>query len=118
MEGTPEVIQTFKMYENGKNLTRTGHIMATLQLLASDKVYSSLPADAQTAIKQAATKAWGETREAARKDNQRAEDELKKLGVVATDPDLKPFREAVRPFWTQWAEKNQTTALVDAIQKQ
>jgi tripartite ATP-independent transporter DctP family solute receptor len=117
MEGTPDVMRNFKMYEIGKNVARTGHIMATLQLLVSEKAFSALPPTDQSMMKRNAMKAWGEGREAARKDNEAAEADLQKAGVTFTNPDLKPFREAVRPLWAEWGEKHKAADLIEAIQK-
>ena len=43
--------------------------------------------------------------------------ELAKLGVQFTSPDVKPFQEAVRPYWNEWAAKNNAADIVEAIQK-
>lgn len=116
MEGVPEVIRNFKMYEVGKHVARTGHILATLQLLVSEKTYAALPADIQQTIDEAAREAWHEQRAAAQMGNEQAEKDLEALGVVFTDPPIEPFQEAVRPFWDEWAASTGAAALVDAVQ--
>jgi TRAP-type transport system periplasmic protein len=116
LEGVPEVIRNFKMYEVGKNVARTGHILATLQLLVSEDTYAALPDDVKAIVDEAAREAWHAQREAAMADNEDAEEELATYGVTFTDPPIAPFQEAVRPYWNQWAEGAGAGNLVDAIQ--
>jgi tripartite ATP-independent transporter DctP family solute receptor len=117
MEGTPEVMRTAKMYEVGKDLVITRHIMATLQLLMSEKTYQSLSPDLQKAVEAAGTEAWNAQRKLSEAENVQAEEDLKKAGVKVTTPDLKPFQDAVRPLWKTWSDKTGTAELIDAIQK-
>jgi tripartite ATP-independent transporter DctP family solute receptor len=118
LEGVPEVLMNFKMYEVGRNVARTNHILATLQLLVSDQMFSSLTAEQQQAVQQAATEAWNAQREAAQQQNEKAEKDLEGLGVAFTAPDLTPFREAVRPYWNEWAEEAGAQEQLAAIQAQ
>ncbi len=118
MEGTPDVMRNFKMFEVGKNVAITGHILATLQLLVSEKVYQEMSADIQKVLSDAAVEAWHKQRDAAQVGNEDALAELeKKMGVKISKPDLKPFQKAVSPLWNEWAKKAGATDLVDAIQK-
>ena len=117
LEGVPEVLLNFKMYEVAKSAAKTNHILATLQLMMSDKVYQALPADMQKIVDAAAKEAWNAQRDAAQKGNEQAEAQLAKLGVKFTSPDLKPFQAAVQPFWSEWAAKTGSSDLVEAIQK-
>jgi TRAP-type C4-dicarboxylate transport system substrate-binding protein len=117
LEGVPLVLLNFKMYEVGKNVARTRHVLATLNLVMSEKVYQSLPPDVQKVIDASAVEAWRATREAAKAGNEKAEAELEKLGLKFTNPDLKPFREAVRPYTNEWAKKTNAADIVEAIQK-
>jgi len=116
-EGTPEVMKTAKMYEVGKDLVITRHIMATLQLLMSEKTYQSLAPDLQKAVEAAGAEAWTAQRKLSEAENVQAEEDLKKLGVKVTTPDLKPFQDAVRPLWKTWADKTGAAELIEAIQK-
>jgi TRAP-type transport system periplasmic protein len=117
LEGVPLVLLNFKMYEVGKNVARTRHVLATLNLVMSEKVYQSLPPDVQKAIDASALEAWRGAREAAKAGNEKAEAELEKLGLKFTNPDLKPFREAVSPYTSEWAKKTNAADIVEAIQK-
>jgi len=116
MEGTPEVILTHKFYELGKDCAKTRHIMATLQLVISVKTWNSLSKKHQDIIQEAANDIWiGKQRKTAEQGNIDAEKELEKHGVKFTTPDLAPFREAVRPLWTEWAKQNNAGDLVEQV---
>jgi TRAP-type transport system periplasmic protein len=117
LEGVPEVLVNFKMFEVAKNAAKTNHILATLQLMVSDKLYQALPADQQKIVDAAAKDAWNAQRDAAQKGNEEAEAQLAKLGVAFTSPDLKPFQAAVKPFWSDWASKTGSTDIIESIQK-
>lgn len=117
MEGVPEVIRNFKMYEVGKYVAKTSHILATLQLLVSDNVYQGLAPDIQKAIDESAIEAWHAQRAAAQAGNEKAEADLENLGVKFTTVDIKPFQNAVRPFWDEWAAKTGSVEIVESIQK-
>ena len=115
-DGVPSIFLSAKMYEVGKNVTHTFHILGTVQFAASEKTYQSMPADVQTVVRDTAREVWIEARTAARQDNENAEKELQKLGLAFTNPDLGPFRRAVQPWWKEWAEKNHTMDLVEQAQ--
>jgi tripartite ATP-independent transporter DctP family solute receptor len=117
LEGVPLVLLNFKMYETGKNVAKTRHVLATLNLLVSEKVFQALPADVQKIVQDSAKEAWNWTREAAKKGNEKAEEDLAKMGVQFTSPDPKPFQQSVQPYWSEWAKKNSAEDIVEAIQK-
>jgi tripartite ATP-independent transporter DctP family solute receptor len=117
LEGVPLVLLNFKMYETGKNIAKTRHVLATLNLMVSEKVYQSLPPDVQKIVQDSAREAWTWARDTAKSGNEKAEEELAKLGAQFTSPDVKPFQEAVRPYWSEWATKTNSADLVEAIQK-
>jgi tripartite ATP-independent transporter DctP family solute receptor len=117
MEGVPEILFTAKMYEVGKLVARTRHILATLQLDASEGAWAKLPKEIQDVISEAGRTAWREQRQIAKEGNEAAERKLVELGVKFTDPDLQPFREAVRPMWVEWATKHKVADWIPAIEK-
>jgi tripartite ATP-independent transporter DctP family solute receptor len=118
MEGVPDVILNQKMFEAGKYVAKTGHIMATLQLLVSEKTYQSLPPEVRKIVDEAGLEVWRAQRAAAQADNEKAEADLARKGLTFATVDLKPFQAAVRPFWDEWAKKTGSAALIEAIQKQ
>ncbi len=116
MEGVPEILYTAKMYEVAKNGVRTQHILATLQIMISDKVYQKLSPENQKIITDAAKEAWGTARTAAQKANADAEAELVKLGVKFTNPNMDEFKKAVTPFWDEWGKANSAADWIKQIQ--
>lgn len=118
LEGVPDVILNHKMFEVGKYVAKTGHIMATLQLMVSEKTYQSLPPDVRKVIDETGLEVWRAQRAAAQADNEKAEAELVRKGLEFATVDLKPFQGAVRPFWDEWAKKTGMTGIIDDIQKQ
>lgn len=117
LEGVPEVLLDFKMYEVGNYVAKTGHILATLQLLVSDKMYQGLPPDIQKVIDEAGREAWDEARTAAQAGNEAAVGKMASLGEQFTTPDLADFKAAVRPFLADWAKSTGSTELLDSIQQ-
>ncbi len=117
LEGVPLVLLNFKMYETGKHIAKTRHVLATLNLMISEKVFQSLPPDVQKIVQDSAKEAWHGARDAAKVGNEKAEEELAKLGAQFTSPDVKPFQDAVRPYWSEWATKANASDTVEAIQK-
>jgi TRAP-type transport system periplasmic protein len=115
MEGVPEVIRNFKMYEVGKHVARTGHILATLQIVISEDTWQRLPEDVQAIVAEAAREAWHAQRDAAQADNEQAQRDVAAEGVVFTDPPIAPFQAAVRPFWDEWAAEVGAADLVEAV---
>lgn len=117
LEGVPLVLLNFKMYETGKNVAKTKHVLATLNLMVSEKAFQAMPPDVQKIVQDSARDAWGWAREEAKAGNEKAEQELAKLGVQFTSPDLQPFQAAVKPYWSEWASKTNAEDIVQAIQK-
>jgi tripartite ATP-independent transporter DctP family solute receptor len=118
LEGVPDVILNQKMFEVGKYIAKTGHIMATLQLLMSEKTYQGLTPDVRKVIDETGLEVWQAQRAAAQAGNEKAEAELATKGLQLAAVDIKPFQAAVRPFWDEWAKKTGMAGVVDAIQKQ
>lgn len=115
LEGVPEVLVDFKTYETAKYIANTRHVLATLQLLVSDRVYRNLPPAVQKIVDAAGKQAWDEARTAAQLANEQALAQLRKLGEHFTSPDLAPFKAAVRPYWAEWAKSTGATATLAAI---
>jgi tripartite ATP-independent transporter DctP family solute receptor len=115
-DGVPSIFLSAKMYEVGKYMAHTSHILGTVQLAASEKTYRNMPANVQQVVRDAAREAWVEARTAALKDNEDSEKSLQKLGLTFTSPNLDAFRSAVRPWWSEWGNKNHAMDLVEKAQ--
>jgi tripartite ATP-independent transporter DctP family solute receptor len=117
MEGVPDIIFNQKFYEVGKYVAKTGHIMATLQISASEKTHQSLPPEHRKVVEEEAAAAWLKQRQAAQVSNEKAESDLAAKGVELTTVDLPAFQKAVAPLWDEWAKKTGMEKIVEAIQK-
>ena len=100
MEGVPDIIFNQKFYEVGKYVAKTGHIMATLQILASEKTLQSLPPEHRKIVEEEAAAAWLKQRQAAQVSNEKAESDLAAKGVEFTTVDFPPSRRPSLRFGT------------------
>lgn len=87
VEATPEVVLTQGFAGTARYIARTNHVIATLQLLASERNHRRWPA--QDAIAAAARQAWRERDALARADNDAAERALVEAGITYTRPNLR-----------------------------
>ena len=117
MEGVPDVMINLKFFEVGKFVARTGHIMATLQMLASEKTYQSLSPDHRKIVDEEAARTWTKQRQDAEIGNAKAEQDLVAKGLTFTDVDKPAFQAAVRPLWDEWGKKTGMEKTIEAIQK-
>ena len=117
MEGVPDVMVNLKFFEVGKFIARTGHIMATLQMLVSEKTYQSLSPEHRKIVEEEATRAWHKQRDDAKIGNEKAEQTLAQQGCQFTNVDLPAFQAAVRPLWDEWGKKTGMEKTIEAIQK-
>lgn len=98
-------IQAQKFYEVQSHLAITNHMLDDQLYLASNQTLEELPQDLQKVIKASAEKA------AIYHTNlfEQGEKELiaffKEKGLQITYPDLKPFKEAMKPYHQQYIEK-------------
>jgi len=113
----PDVLVNMKFFEVGKHIAKTGHIMATLQMLVSEKTYQSLPAEHRKVVEEEAVRAWHKQRNDAKASNERAEGVLAQQGCQFTTVDLPAFQAAVRPLWDEWGKKTGMEKTIEAIQK-
>ena len=106
-----------KLYEVQKYLSITRHQLVAGALIMNDKYYAKLPKHLQKAVQMAArdTIAWA---------NAYAEENEKDImkgfaakGLTIASPDLKPFREAVKPVHKMFADKVGGIDLINRILK-
>lgn len=94
-----------RLYEVQKHMAMTNHLLSFTVLIMNDRLFTSLPADQQKAVQEAATEA---TAHQSRFAAQQAEELTRKMeaqGVQVTRPDLAPFREAALPIHEQYIGK-------------
>jgi len=116
IEVPSDTIFTGKMYEVTKYLTRTYHIFTDCNLIVSEKVYATLPADIQQVLYAVAKEVfwdWGAP-ESERLDKA-GWDSLIKAGMQGIEPDRESFRTAVKPVWDNFIAKTNTGDWIKAI---
>ncbi|MBF6981029.1 sialic acid TRAP transporter substrate-binding protein SiaP [Pasteurella multocida subsp. multocida] len=99
-------IQAQKFYEVQKYLALTNHILNDQLYLISNDTLADLPEDLQKVVKDAAAKA-AEYHTKLFVDGENSLVEFfKGQGVTVTQPDLKPFKAALTPYYDEYLKKN------------
>jgi tripartite ATP-independent transporter DctP family solute receptor len=98
MEAPADFVESTKLYEVARHVTRTYHIMTEVSLMASAKRLSALPADQQTAVRDAAVEVvqgWYKT------ENMKAQEAawqgLTQKMQANASPDVESFRARMGP---------------------
>lgn len=98
-------VLTQKYYEVQKYLSLTGHIHVAEPLLMSAKVYKTLPAEYQKALKEAGKEvAVWMFKEVSSKEAKEIE-EIKKKGMLVNKADVNAFKEASKKIYTKFEPK-------------
>jgi tripartite ATP-independent transporter DctP family solute receptor len=104
-ENPLNVIMAFKLYEMQKYLSISRHAYAPAAILMSMTTWKKLTPAQQTIAKNAAQSAAEFERDWDNKMEAGWLAELKSKGVVVSNPDLKRFREAVKPVYDKYTPK-------------
>lgn len=96
-------IYDVNFYEVQDYLNITQHVYSPAPLMMGLDLFNSFSEEDQTIILEAAQLALPFQREASQELEQRYLVQLEELGMTVTQPDLEPFREAVRPVIEQWS---------------
>ncbi|OAZ96316.1 TRAP transporter substrate-binding protein [Halomonas sp. G11] len=96
-------IYDVNFYEVQDYLNMTQHVYSPAPLMMSLDLFNSFSEEDQAIIMEAAQIALPVQREASQELEQRYLGELEELGMTVTEPDLDPFREAVRPVIEEWS---------------
>jgi tripartite ATP-independent transporter DctP family solute receptor len=116
IEVPSDTIFAGKMYEVSKFLSRTYHIFVDCNLIVSEKVYASLPAEIQKTLYAVAKEVywdWGAVE--SQKLDVSGWDSLIKAGMQGVEPDRESFRVAVKPVWENFVAKTNSGDWVKAI---
>jgi tripartite ATP-independent transporter DctP family solute receptor len=99
-------IMTQKFYEVQDFLAMTRHIYLDAPLLVSKVFWGKLSEEQQEAVREAAMEATHYQRNVTMEREAALLEEIEKEhGVTITEPDLAPFKEAVKPLHQAWAEE-------------
>lgn len=99
-------IQAQKFYEVQKYLALTNHILNDQLYLASNETLDELPADLQKVVKEAAEKAAQYHTKLFVDGENELISFFKEKGVTVTQPDLVPFKAALKPYYDEYLKKN------------
>lgn len=105
-ENPLSTIQAQKFYEVQKYLAITNHILNDLLYLINNETLASLPEDLQQVMREAAQNASVYHTKLFVDGEAELIAFFEKEGVTVTRPDLAPFREALKPYYKEYIEKN------------
>ncbi|HZK67750.1 MAG TPA: TRAP transporter substrate-binding protein [Chloroflexota bacterium] len=104
-----------KWHEVAKFISRTNHLNAPIQLVASNKWLATLGADHKKAIGEAAKEAMAWQRAQWDDAVKAAEAGLEKEGAQFNSPELAPFRDVVASVWSEYEDKVGGKAKIQAV---
>lgn len=116
MESTTPAMYTMKFYEVSNYIAETNHQHSVVGFLISDKVFQSLSKASQDAIVQAARETLDINYRDARGTAQKSLELLRGKVKQSTQPDLKPFQEAVQPVYKEFGDQTGTAEMIRQIQ--
>ena len=113
VEGAPDILLDFKMFEVAKNYSLTGHIYTDIPLVIADRIWKAMPPDRQKAFAGAARAAELYERDLIKKGEATIFDNLKKDGVVVVSVDTAPMRAKMTPYYDEFAKRIGGPALIE-----
>ncbi|WP_447556129.1 DctP family TRAP transporter solute-binding subunit [Vreelandella sp. EE22] len=96
-------IYDVNFYEVQDYLNLTQHVYSPAPLMMGLDLFNSFSEEDQSIILEAAQTALPVQRETSQELEKRYQLQLGELGMTVTEPELGPFREAVRPVLEQWS---------------
>lgn len=94
-----------KLYEVQNYFSLTGHQLVVNAVIVNNDFFEGLPKPVQEGLQRAAREAAVENMAWMQNFEQKIYDAFEKAGLKFNQPDLTPFREAVRPVWEKYAER-------------
>ena len=88
-----------RLYEVCKYQGKTGHFQLLQGLICGEEWFQTLPDDLKELLIKTAREVGAETAQLVIAEAQKCEDEMKAAGLTVTEPDLTPFKEAVKPAY-------------------
>lgn len=110
------IIFTSKFFEVQKYLSLTGHVFSPAQLLISKDKFNKLSDDQKKVVQKAAKEAAAFERSKITEMENSQVDELKKKGMIVTNPDKQAFLEATKSVYDQFkSQLGDDAKLLDEI---
>lgn len=116
-ENPPAHIITQKFYEVQNNVSRTGHIHMSSPIIMNKALFDGMPKKYQDAIMQAGREMGPIHTKMVEEEEAQQWKDIAGKGMVITDVDKAPFREAVKPVIEQF-KKKLNTPLIEEVQKE
>jgi TRAP-type transport system periplasmic protein len=105
-----------KLNEVTKYVANTGHIFTENNIVMTESLFQSLPADIQKALLEAADEAYAYgMRTAVQEGEQKWIDIMLKEGTIETSVDKAAFKAVVAPVWEKYIKNTGGQDLVDRI---
>lgn len=113
VEGAPDILNDFKMFETAKNYSLTRHIFTDINVVIAERIWKAMPPAHQKALAEAARVAELYQRDLLRKSEDSLFESLRKNGVVIISVDTAPMRAKMAPFYAEFAKRIGGPALID-----
>jgi tripartite ATP-independent transporter DctP family solute receptor len=113
VEGTPDILSDFKMFEIAKNYTLTHHIYTDIPLVIADKVWQRLPPEHQKALTDAARIAELYERKLAAELEGKVFETIRSQGVQLIEIDTDSIRARMTSYYKEFADKIGGPKLID-----
>ena len=113
---TPESVLAQEFYTIAANVCESNHMLSTIGPCVNVKVWDKLGAEDQQVLIDCLTPVIAEQREAAITADQGFYAELAEKGANITHfSDIEAIKEVFTPYWTEYAETNNCTDILDMI---
>ncbi|MDB5474278.1 MAG: TRAP-type C4-dicarboxylate transport system, periplasmic component [Devosia sp.] len=104
-----------RLQEVQKYMSETNHLLSFVVLVMNENLYSSMSAELQQVIEEAADQAMTEERAAAQQLAAEMTKKMEEEGVEINKPDLTALREVTRPIHEQYIGKSFPQELYDLV---
>lgn len=118
MESPPSTIGVNRLCEVAPYISHTNHFFLITALVISEKKFNSLPSDIQKILLDVCKESQYYMLSILDEVTQTGLDLMRALPTLETWPDLKPWKEAVKPVVKEYSEKYKVMDLVEEIEKQ
>jgi tripartite ATP-independent transporter DctP family solute receptor len=112
-ENPLSVIYYNKFYEAQKYLAMTGHVYNSMNLVVSEKVWKTLPAEYQTIIREESKNAADTMRDLIKNGDAEYIRQLEAEGMVVTYPDKRAFKALMQPSYEKIAQYVGSQEIID-----
>ena len=116
-EAPPAALDSIKVFEVVKFLTRTNHMYTGQFLLINEKLWQKLSADDQKAISQAAKASTDWQRQVAEKNQVKIVNDVEKRGIKVFPIDTKPLQKMVTPLYKDFGKSIGGMELIEQVLK-